>query len=45
MLRKPSITICPASVAVIVEFCPEASSAIANRVLAAPTPSIGASSA
>ncbi|VUM33070.1 hypothetical protein PGKDCPLP_04621 [Stenotrophomonas maltophilia] len=42
--RKPSITICPASVAVTVEFRPEASSAIANSVAAAPTPSMGASS-
>jgi len=34
MLRKPSITICPASVPVSVEFCPEASNATANRMLA-----------
>ncbi len=38
--RNPSITICPASVPVSVEFCPEASSANANSVLAklAPEP-------
>ena len=34
MLRNPSITIWPASVPVMVEFWPEASSATANRVLA-----------
>jgi manganese transport protein len=43
MLRNPSITICPASVPVSVEFCPEASSARANAVLA-PAPSSGVSS-
>ncbi|MNU09113.1 hypothetical protein D3C72_2555030 [compost metagenome] len=42
--RKPSITICPASVAVTVELMPEASSATANNVEARPTPSIGANS-
>ena len=42
--RNPSITICPASVAVTVEFWPEASSATANRVLAAAAPSVGDSS-
>ena len=41
--RKPSITTCPASVAVTVEFWPEASSATANSVEAAPAPSAGAS--
>ena len=44
MLRKPSITICPASVPVIVEFWPEASSATANSVLASVAPSSGVSS-
>ena len=34
MLRKPSITIWPASVPVSVEFWPDASSASANTVLA-----------
>jgi hypothetical protein len=43
MLRNPSITIWPASVPVNVEFCPEASSARANIVLA-PAPSSGVSS-
>ena len=43
MLRKPSITIWPASVPVSVEFCPDASSASANSVLA-PAPSSGVSS-
>ena len=43
MSRKPSITIWPASVPVIVEFCPEASSATAKSVLAAVVPSSGAS--
>ena len=33
MLRKPSITICPASVPVSVAFWPEQSSATANSVL------------
>ena len=42
-LRKPSITIWPASVPVSVEFWPEASSATANSVLAMPTPSTGLS--
>ena len=37
--RNPSITICPASVPVSVEFCPEASSASANSMLATATPS------
>ncbi len=40
-LRKPSITICPASVPVSVAFCPEASRATAKSVLAMPTPSVG----
>src|ERR1700722_9395542 len=31
-LRNPSITICPASVAVMVEFSPQHSNAIANSV-------------
>ena len=44
MLRKPSITICPASVPVSVEFCPEKSSATAKSVLASVVPSSGASS-
>ncbi len=44
MLRKPSITIWPASVPVSVEFWPEASSASANTVLAPATPSSGVSS-
>ena len=44
MLRNPSITICPASVPVSVEFWPDASSASANTVLAPPTPSSGVSS-
>ena len=44
ILRKPSITICPASVPVSVEFWPEASSASAKSVLATGTPSIGDSS-
>ena len=42
--RKPSITICPASVPVSVEFWPDASSATANNTLATPTPSVGESS-
>ena len=42
MLRKPSITIWPASVPVMVEFCPEASRATANSVLAAVVPRSGA---
>ncbi len=43
-LTKPSITICPVNVPVIVEFCPDASKATANRVLAIPTPNVGLSS-
>lgn len=43
-LMKPSMTICPASVPVSVEFCPEASSATAKRMLATPTPIIGLNS-
>ena len=43
MFRNPSITICPASVPVSVEFNPEASNARANTVLA-PAPSSGVSS-
>ena len=42
MLRKPSITICPAKVPVHVEFCPEAKSATAKRILAKLVPKIGA---
>ena len=38
MLMNPSITICPASVPVSVEFCPEASSASAKIILAPVTP-------
>mmetsp|Transcript_13789 Transcript_13789/g.33225 ORF Transcript_13789/g.33225 Transcript_13789/m.33225 type:complete len:441 (-) Transcript_13789:106-1428(-) len=34
--RKPSITNCPAYVPVMVELCPDASSAAANRLFAAP---------
>ena len=30
---KPSITICPDNVPVIVEFCPDAKSAITNNTL------------
>ncbi len=41
---KPSITTCPASVPVIEEFCPLASSAMANSVLAPAAPSSGLSS-
>src|SRR6185437_14361187 len=44
MFRNPSITICPASVPVSVEFCPDASSASANMALAPVTPSSGVSS-
>ena len=44
MLMKPSITICPASVPVRVEFWPEQSSATANSVLAIAVPSSGDSS-
>ena len=43
ILRKPSITICPASVPVSVEFWPEASKARAKSVLATGTPSMGES--
>jgi hypothetical protein len=39
MCRKPSITIWPANVPVKVEFWPEASKAIANKVLAMVAPS------
>ncbi len=42
MSRKPSITICPDSVAVTVEFSPQQSSAMANRVGAKAEPSSGA---
>ncbi len=45
MRKKPSITIWPASVAVTVEFRPEASSATANNTEAMPAPSSGDSSA
>lgn len=44
MSRNPSITICPASVPVRVEFCPLASRATANSVLASVAPSTGVSS-
>ena len=44
MSRKPSITICPASVAVTVELSPQHSSAMANSVGAIAEPSSGASS-
>ena len=43
MSRKPSITICPASVAVTVELSPQQSSAMANSVGAIAEPSSGAS--
>ena len=43
MLRKPSITIWPASVPVRVEFCPDASNATANSMLATPIPNNGLS--
>ncbi len=39
--KKPSITICPASVPVTEELSPEASSATPNTALAMPTPSSG----
>jgi manganese transport protein len=39
--KKPSMTICPASVPVTVELTPEASSATANTTEAMPTPSSG----
>src|SRR5262249_28672235 len=42
MSRKPSITICPDSVAVTVEFKPQQSSAMANRVGAKAEPRSGA---
>ena len=35
-LKNPSITICPANVPVIVEFCPDANRATANSVLITP---------
>ena len=44
MLRKPSITICPARVPVSVEDCPEQSSATANMMPARLVPSSGTSS-
>ena len=44
-LRKPSITIWPASVAVMVEFSPQHNSAIANSVGAMLEPSSGARNA
>ncbi len=44
MLMKPSITTWPASVPVIEEFWPLASSAMANRVLAPAAPTRGLSS-
>jgi hypothetical protein len=44
MRRNPSITICPASVPVIVLACPEQSSATANTTEASVVPSSGASS-
>src|ERR1700681_3786296 len=43
MLRNPSITIWPARVPVMVEFCPDARSAMANTTLA-PPPRSGVSS-
>ena len=43
MLRNPSMTTCPASVPVSVEFCPDASSATANTVLASDAPNTGVS--
>ena len=39
--RYPSITICPASVPVTVELCPDAIRAIAKRVEAMVEPSMG----
>ena len=39
--RYPSITICPASVPVTVELCPDAINAIAKRVEATVDPSMG----
>ncbi len=42
--RNPSMTICPASVPVSVEFCPLASSATAKSPLASDAPSVGESS-
>ncbi len=44
-LRKPSITIWPDSVAVMVEFSPQHNSAIANSVGAMVEPSSGARNA
>jgi len=41
--KKPSITICPANVPVSVEFCPDASNAIAKMVLANVVPNKGVS--
>lgn len=43
MFRKPSMIIWPARVAVIVEFWPDASRAMAKNVLARPTPKRGVS--
>ena len=43
MLTKPSITICPASVPVSVEDCPESNKAKAKSVLAKLVPNSGAS--
>ena len=43
ILRKPSITICPANVPVMVEFCPEARRAIAKKMLAKLVPKSGVS--
>ena len=40
---KPSMTTCPASVPVMVLLCPLASSATANRMLAATVPRSGSS--
>ncbi len=44
MRRNPSMTICPASVPVMVLACPEHSSATANTIEASVVPSSGASS-
>ena len=43
IFRNPSMTTCPASVPVSVEFCPEASRAMANTVLANVAPNTGVS--
>ena len=43
IFKKPSITICPARVPVSVEFCPEASNAMAKAILAIEAPKIGVS--